>query len=213
MKGSNASIHVPGRRGWDADTAWWAPDAAPARLSTWSHRCASHPPSAPEDVTSTAAGRSTVTSTCRWSRREVPTCRSPLVAARSRRVSWAGYQERGGVRPSSASRRWPTSGVDGGVPWRQSSGVATLYQEGIRRCGLPRGWGWMARVRRFLVRLWYWEIVILFVKNNIFVIFDIDLYVWINYMLLYVEYYYSITPSPPPLIKVLSFNYFISNYF
>lgn len=40
------------------------------------------------------------TSTCRWSRREVPTCRSPLVAARSRRVSWAGYQERGGARPS-----------------------------------------------------------------------------------------------------------------
>lgn len=154
-----------------------------------------------------------VTSTCRWSRREVPTCRSPLVAARSRRVSWAGYQERGGVRPSSASRRWPTSGVDGGVPWRQSSGVATLYQEGIRRCGLTRGWGWMARVRRFLVRLWHWEIVILFVKNNIFVIFDIDLYVWINYMLLYVEYYYSITLSPSPLIKVLSFNYFISNYF
>lgn len=54
------------------------------------------------------------TSTCRWSRREVPTCRSPLVAARSRRVSWAGYQERGGVRRRSASRRW--SGVDGRVP-------------------------------------------------------------------------------------------------
>lgn len=50
-------------------------------------------------------GDGRVTSTCRWSRREVPTCRSPLVAARSRRVSRAGYQERGGARPSWASRR------------------------------------------------------------------------------------------------------------
>lgn len=75
MKGSNASIHVPGRRGWDADTAWWAPDAAPARLSTWSHRCASHPPSAPEDVTSTAAGRG------RWSTCDVDVSMIPTRGA------------------------------------------------------------------------------------------------------------------------------------
>lgn len=152
-KGSSGSIHVPGRRGWDADTAWWAPDAAPARLSTWSHRCASRPPSAPEDVTSTAAGRG------RWSTYDVDVS---MIPTRGAHLSLTAC--RGSVTTSFVSRlpgtRWSSaelrrrdagraSGVDGGVPWRQSSGVATLYQECIRRCRLTveRGWGWMAENR------------------------------------------------------------------
>lgn len=100
------------------------------------------------------------TSTCRWSRREVPTCRSPLVAARSRRVSWAGYQERGGARPSFGvatlagvwrGRRRPVAPVLGrrdALPGMHTS----MPVDGRERMGLDG----RESIRRFLiVRLWY----------------------------------------------------------
>ena len=83
-----------------------------------------------------------------------PDERCPPVAHRLSRLGHDEFREpatRNAVElgRASASRRWPASGVDGGVPWRQSSGVATLYQECIRRCRLTveRGWGWMAESR------------------------------------------------------------------
>lgn len=101
-KGSSGSIHVPERRGWDADTAWWAPDAAPARLSTWSHRCASRPPSAPEDVTSTAAGGG------RWSTYDVDVS---MIPTRGAHLSLTAC--RGSVTTSFVSRlpgtRWSSA--------------------------------------------------------------------------------------------------------
>lgn len=72
-------------------------------------------------------------------RRQLPTCRSSLVAARSQRVPRHGeHQRRGagagdGVATAMSHRRR----VGDSAPWRQSSGVATSEQENTTRREQP----------------------------------------------------------------------------
>ena len=148
-KGSSGSIHVPGRRGWDADTAWCG---ASSSLDVVAQVC--QPPALrPRRRHLDGRWKRTVIDV-RRRRVDDPDERCPPVAHRLSRLGHDEFREpatRNAVElgRASASRRWPASGVDGGVPWRQSSGVATLYQECIRRCRLTveRGWGWMAESR------------------------------------------------------------------
>lgn len=122
-----------------------------------------------------------------------PDERCPPVAHRLSRLGHDEFREPatrnavefGGGRRRDAGLAWTAASL-----WRQSSGVATLYQGGIRRCGLTmeredgveRGWVGRELIRRSLEIGGFRRIVLekslsfvvcLFVKNNIFVTLNI----------------------------------------
>lgn len=149
----------PWGRGWgrrDADATWWAPGAAPARLSTCvivAAQVCLHPPLRGERAFFRRLayvlilGRRSTRRRVDVSERRVdvsmfPTraahlsltaCRGSVTtsfASRPSETRWSSFE--------SASRCWPTRrrSVNDDASWRQFSDVATTYQENRR----PRWW-------------------------------------------------------------------------